>query len=82
MFLNIANFFDKIDMKKGLKLKCQKDVKNILGMPLFEKGETYEVLYTCNESTEVLVCLNHILYANEYNLWPLEWVNEKFKIVK
>ncbi len=82
MFLNIANFFDKIDMKKGFKLKCNEDIKNLLGSPLFKKDEVYEVLYVNNESTEILVCLNHVLYANEYNLWPLEWVNEKFKIVR
>ena len=66
-------------MKKGSKLKCKEDVKNMLGMPLFEKGVIYEVLYVDHESTEVLVCLNHVLYANEYNSFPLEWVNEKFK---
>ena len=82
MFLNIAYFFNKIDMKKGLKLKCLEDVNNILDMPLFVKDEVYEVLYVDHESTEVLVCLNHILYANEYSSWSLEWVNKKFKIVK
>jgi hypothetical protein len=69
-------------MKKGFKLKCNEDIKNLFGDPLFKKDEVYEVLYVNNESTEILVCLNHILYANEYNLWPLEWVNKKFKIVK
>ena len=61
---------------------CRESVDNMLGMPLFKKGEVYEVLYVDNESDEVLVCLNHILYANEYNSWPIEWVNKKFKIVK
>jgi hypothetical protein len=69
-------------MKKGLKLKCKENVTNLLGMPLFEKGKIYEVLYTNNETTEVLICLNHIMYANEYRSFPLEWVNQKFKIVK
>lgn len=69
-------------MKKGFKLKCNEDINNLLGDLLFKKDEVYEVLYVNHESTEVLVCLNHILYANEYNLWPLEWVNKKFKIVK
>jgi hypothetical protein len=82
LFLNIVYFFDKIDMKKGFKLKCNEDINNLLGSPLFKKDEVYEVLYINNESTEILVCLNHILYANEYNSFSLEWVNKKFKIVK
>jgi len=69
-------------MKKGFKLKCNEDINNLFGDPLFKKDEVYEVLYVNNESTEILVCLNHILYANEYNLWQLDWVNKKFKIVK
>lgn len=66
-------------MMKGTKLRCKEDVNNLLGMPLFKKGEVYEVLYVDNEKDEVLVCLNHILYANEYTSWPLEWVTKKFK---
>ncbi len=66
-------------MKKGFKLKCKQDINNLIGMPLFKKGEIYEVLYVNHETTEVRVCLNHILYANEYNSWPLEWVNKNFK---
>jgi hypothetical protein len=73
------NFLHKIVMKKGFKLKCKEDINNMLGMPLFEKDKIYEVLYVNHESTEVLVCLNHILYANEYNSWSLEWVNKNFK---
>ena len=51
----------------------------MIGMPLFKKDEIYEVLYVNHESTEVRVCLNHILYANEYNSWSFEWVNKNFK---
>lgn len=69
-------------MKKGDKLKCLKTVDNLLGMPLFKKGEVYEVLYMNNEDVKVMVCLNHTLYANEYNSFPLDWVNEKFKLIK
>lgn len=76
------NFVIKNVMKKGDKLKCLKTVDNLLGMPLFKKGEVYEVLYINNEDVKVMVCLNHTLYANEYNQFPLEWVNEKFKVVK
>jgi hypothetical protein len=67
-------------MRKGDKLICLEDIPNTLGMPLFKKDEVYEVLYVDNEKTEILVCLNHILYANEYNQFPLEWVLKKFKL--
>jgi len=35
----------KEDMKKDDKFKCLKTVNNLLGQPLFIKGETYTVLY-------------------------------------
>ncbi len=83
MFQQINNFVIKINiMKKGDKLKCLETVNNILEMPLFEKGKVYEVLYMNNEDVKVMVCLDHTLYDNEYNQFPLEWVNEKFKIIK
>ena len=68
-------------MKKGDKLKCLETVNNILEMPLFEKGKVYEVLYMNNEDVQIMVCMNHNLYANEYNQFSLEWVNEKFKLM-
>jgi hypothetical protein len=66
-------------MRKGDKLICINEIKNIMNMPLFEKGKTYDVLYVDNEDVEVMVCLNHNLYANEYNSFPLEWVNKNFE---
>jgi hypothetical protein len=66
-------------MRKGDKLICTKEVTNFLNQPLFEKGKTYDVLYVDNEDVEVMVCLNHNLYANEYNSFPLDWVNKNFK---
>jgi hypothetical protein len=66
-------------MRKGDKLICKETVNNVFGMPLFEKGKEYEVLYIDNEKTEVMVILNHNLYANEYMEYPLEWVSKKFK---
>ncbi len=66
-------------MKKGDKLICTKEVNNFLGNTLFEKDKEYDVLYVDNEDIEVMVCLNHVLYANEYNLFPLEWVLNNFK---
>lgn len=66
-------------MRKGDKLICKETVNNVFGMPLFEKGKEYEVLYIDNEKTEVMVILNHNLYANEYMEYPLGWVSKKFK---
>jgi len=69
-------------MRKGDKLICKETVNNIFGMPLFEKGKEYEVLYIDNESVEVMVVLNHKLYANEYQQYPIDWVNKNFKYVE
>lgn len=66
-------------MKKGDRLKCLNEILNPLGQPLFIKDEVYEVLYIDNEKFLVMICLNHILYANEYNLFPIDWVLENFK---
>ena len=66
-------------MRKGDKLICRETVNNVFGMPLFEKGKEYEVLYIDNEKTEVMVILNHNLYANEHMEYPLDWVSKKFK---
>ncbi len=66
-------------MRKGQKLVCKKTVKNIVGMPLFVEGKEYEVLYVDHEKPQIKVCLNHALYANEYNTFPLEWVRKNFK---
>lgn len=69
-------------MRKGDKLICKETVNNVFGMPLFEKGKEYEVLYIDNEKVEVMVVLNHNLYANEYKEYPLEWINKNFKHVE
>ena len=66
-------------IRKGDKLLCIKDVNNVFGMPLFKKGETYEVLYVDNEQVKTYVVLNHILYANEYMDYELEWILKRFK---
>jgi len=66
-------------MRKGQKLVCKNTVNNLLGMPLFEEGVEYEVLYVDHEKTDVRICLNHSLYTNEYNTFPLEWVRKNFK---
>lgn len=67
------------NMRKGDILICKENVNNIFGMPLFEKEKEYEVLYVNNERVEVLITLNHNLYANEYMEYPIKWVLEKFK---
>lgn len=69
-------------MRKGDKLICKETVNNIFEMPLFEKGKEYEVLYVDNEQTEVMVTLNHNLYANEYRQYSLDWISKKFKYVE
>ena len=69
-------------MRKGDKLICKETVHNIIGWPLFEKGKEYEVLYVDNEQSEIMVVLNHNLYANEYNEYPIDWVNKNFKYVE
>lgn len=65
-------------MRKGDKLICTKQVKNFLNLVLFEEGKEYNVLYVDHDEVKVMVCLNHTLYANEYNLFPIEWVREHF----
>ena len=66
-------------MRKGDIFICKERINNIFGNPLFEKGKEYKVLYVDNEKTEVMVCLNHNLYANEYQSFPIDWVYENFK---
>lgn len=68
-----------MNIRKGDKLLCTEDVNNVFGMPLFKKGETYEVLYVENEKVKTYLTLNHILYANEYMEHELEWVLKRFK---
>lgn len=70
-----------MSIRKGDKFRCTEDVNNVFGMPLFKKGEVYEILWVDNEQVKVLVALNHILYGNEYSEWELDWVLEKFKKV-
>jgi len=63
-------------MKKDDKFKCLKTVNNLLGQPLFIKGETYTVLYVDGDDD---ITLNHILYANEYRGFSLRFINEHFE---
>ena len=63
-----------IKIIKGDKLVCIETVYNFLQQTLFIKDEVYEVLDNDGE-----VFLNHILYGNEYNSFPIEQVNKKFK---
>ena len=68
-------------MKRGDKVKCLRTIKNFLGWVLFEKGETYTVLNVDNENIHVEVTLDHILYANEYMEYELDWVLKNFKLL-
>jgi hypothetical protein len=66
-------------IRKGDKLICTEDVNNVFGMPLFEKGKQYEVLYVDNEKVKTFIVLNHVLYGNEYMEHELQWVLKRFK---
>lgn len=66
-------------MKQGDKLRCLKTIKNVYGQPLFLKGQTYEILYVDTENIKTYITLNHILYANEYMPYELEWISRNFK---
>jgi len=65
-------------LKKGDKLVCIIGVNNVIGMPLFEKGKIYEVLYVDGDD----ITLNHTLYANEYSDFSLGFVEEYFRTLK
>jgi len=69
-------------LRKGDKFICNKTINNILGLPLFEEGKVYYVLYVDNEQVEIMVVLNHNLYANEYMEYPIDWIKNNFKFVK
>ena len=62
--------------RTGDILICIKSSNNTFGWPLFIKGNKYKVLYVDNGGLDIT--LNHILYANEYGDWPVEFVNECF----
>jgi len=66
-------------IRKGDKLICSKGVNNIFGMPLFEKGKEYEVLWVDNEKEKSVIVLKHILYANEYSEFDLDFIRKNFK---
>jgi hypothetical protein len=62
-------------MEKGDKVICLYDIDNFFGQPLFKENQIYTVL----EVSDNLIYLDHTLYANEYNSFESEWVNENFK---
>ncbi len=66
-------------MKQGDKLRCLKTIRNPFGQPLFLKGKIYDVLFVDTENVKTYVTLNHILYANEYMPFEIEWVAQNFK---
>lgn len=68
-------------IRQGDKFLCKKDIKNYFGDILFKAGNTYDVLYVDNEQSKTIVVLNHVLIANEYAEWELEWVVKNFKKV-
>ena len=62
-------------LKLDDKLFCKKTINNILGWPLFEKGETYTVLGI----DELGIILDHNLYGCEYQALDIKSVNKNFK---
>lgn len=69
-------------MKQGDRLVCLSTVNNYVNQPLFIEGKEYEVLYLISDDQNpenMEVCLNHIMYGNEYGHFPLEWVKNTFK---
>lgn len=67
-----------MNLKKGDKLMCIYTINNIMDMPLFEEGKTYEILDIQDDE----VCLNHNLYANEYGYFYIDFVQRNFKTLK
>ena len=67
-------------MRKGNKLICLNNIDNLLGQPLFIKDDVYDILYVDNEDVQIMICLNHILYANEYNKFSLEFIKSNFSL--
>ena len=61
--------------KKGDKLKCLRTIMNVIDKPLFVKDETYDVL----DVDEGIITLNHILYANEYAGYDINFILRNFK---
>ena len=62
-------------MKPGDKLKCSKTVYQLMDKPMFIEGKTYEIFNVYGRE----ITLNHILYANEYQEFDIDFINEKFK---
>lgn len=65
--------------KIGDKLLCLNDIVNILGMPLFIKGNEYTILNIMGPDE---IILNHILYANEFNDWSENYIDKNFIHIK
>lgn len=65
-------------MKIGDKLICKKTIDNIYGMPLFIKDKIYTVLGILRSGKDSRIVLDHILYANEYTDFDIDFVNDNF----
>jgi hypothetical protein len=70
--------------KKGDKLICIKQIINMLGDPLFIKGETYEILHIDNDIHDniLFITLDHIMYGNEYGDFTKAYVDKNFRDLK
>jgi hypothetical protein len=64
-----------MDIKIGDKFKCLKTINNIFRHPLFIKDNVYDVLSIDDE----YITLNHVLYANEYSPFKLDFILINFE---
>ena len=64
--------------KKGDKLVCLNTINNFIAEPLFIEGEIYTVLDVDGED----VTLDHILYANEYADFTIDYIDKNFATLK
>jgi len=63
------------EYKEGDILICIRQIDNMMGWPLFNEGEEYEVLHIDDDE----VFLNHVLYGNELSSRTIEYVKENFR---
>jgi len=64
-----------MNLEIGDKLKCLNSIYNIFQKPLFIKNYIYEVLGVDGDE----ITLNHILYANEYDSYNINFILENFE---
>jgi hypothetical protein len=69
---------NKDQLKVGDKLRCTNTRTNIYGQSLFIKDEVYNILSIDEDPNGTYLTLDHILIANEYGEFSLNFVNTNF----